>query len=182
MAKGFFRLFVVLACVSWIGAGVLTYIETNEDRWRLDGHLSPHLRGDFSHFRPTELDWPVYAASPAFLAIPLSEREEMARVFYEEHISLWEPFFHLDRLKAWILESSQYSLQEAPITKSNWNGFEVSFRDFKPVGILNSPRASYVFLNSNTLLIAAFSTVALSLIIAFLFFTLRWVVRGFRKG
>lgn len=182
MAKGIFRLAVVLIVVSWIGAAIMTYLEIDKDRWRLDGHMSPYLRGDFSQFRPTQLDWPVYAATPEFLSLPLSEREAKALNFYEENIELWEPYFHLSRLKAWILESSQYSIQEAPIKTMNWDGFEVSFRDFKPVGILNSPKGSYVFFNSNTLLIAIFVAMGLALILAIVFFTSRWVFRGFRQS
>jgi hypothetical protein len=168
--------------LSWIGAAIVTFLDIAEDRWQFDRHFSPYLRGELSDYPPTELSWPVYAARPEFLSLSLPERKQEAKNFYRLNIDHWEPIWQLAPLKKWIVESSQYSLQDAPVRTFDSERGGVNYREFDLPGISNQPNMFYVAFDSNTLSIALFLWISLTSIIAVVFFVSRWVIRGFKRS
>ena len=179
MLKGIFRLAVVLTVLSWIGATVFLFYHLQSDVWRFKQHFSPHLRGKHSDTPPLESSWPVYAAREEFISLSPEEKRAKAEDFYNLYIKHWESLYRLEALRKWILETSQHTVEQARIVKGGWNGIVVSYRSFRPPGILVSPRLSYLF-SSTTIGIALISAITANIMAVIILLTGRWVWRGFR--
>ena len=180
MLKGIFRLAVVLTILSWIGTIGFHYYHLRSDEWRFYKHISPHLRGKYSDRLPTELDWPVYAAGEEFISLPPEERRAKAEDFYNSYIKGWESFYRLEGLREWIVETSQHTVEQARIVKGGWSGMEVSYRSFRPSGILVVPRLSYLLFGSTPLVIALIAALSANILAVIVIIAGRWVWLGFR--
>lgn len=184
MIKGFIRLAVVAALLTWIVTAVIIWKDADKDTWRLKKHISPYLRGEMSDTVPSSLSWPVFAATPEFLALSDSEKVDTASDFYERNVRHveWRHFVgHDDAFKKWFLATAILSLNDAPLEYFNDEYGKVAFRHFKIPTITITPRMSYVLFSKHALVT---STILASMVIVLLILTIllaRWVYNGFIK-
>ncbi len=184
MITGFVRLGIVVVLLVWMGTAIYQWWVLDDDIWRVEGHISPFLRGDMSDFMPSPTDWPVYAATPDFLALSENERVREAAKFFEAHVSFWEYAYflgHNDALKQWMISTARLGTDEAPVQYWRVESLEIPYRQFNPPGIAIAPRLRYVFFNETVVALTALISTAILIVLILATVVIRWVYRGFAK-
>jgi hypothetical protein len=152
MINGFIRLGVIALTVTWIAAAYLQWQSLERDIWLVEQHISPHLNENIL----SKNGWPVSAADPTFLALPVDKRIRIATDFYDKHVRSLETHYSVGRLEQWMVETAQLSLEEAPIgqLRTEYSDYYVLYRKFDPPGTLVTPKLSYVAFSESVLLFA----------------------------
>lgn len=185
MIKGFFRLAVVATFLIWIVTAVMVWRETDKGIWRVERNISPYLRGVMSTSLPSDDSWPVFAATPKFLALSDSEKVNAASDLYEQHVRYLERWYFVgndDALKKWFLATARLSLNDAPIRYFPYDyQLDIAYRGFYIPGINIAPRMSYVLFSKHVL--TTTTIIAGSFVFLLIPATLlvRWVYSGFAK-
>lgn len=180
MIKGFIRLGIAVALLTWIGAAVFQWRHVESDKWLIEGHVSLYLRGPMSALPPTDTFWPAYAANPSFLALSERERVKVASNFYERKVRPLEELYfvgHADTFKNWFISTARLDVNEAPVR--HFDG--VAYRQFDIPRIWIAPRISYVLFGENVLLLTAIIFGAVMILIIASTLAVRWIYYGFVK-
>ena len=125
--------------------------------------------------------------TPDFLALSENERVQEASDFYKKHVRRWEFKYVLgdeNGLKQWMIATARLGTDEAPVNHwlTEWSGgLEIPYRPFEVTGIVFKPRLDYILFNENALLITAFISLAIWIVIILATLVIRWVYRGFAK-
>ena len=168
--------------LTWVGLGVVEWRDLAPGVWVVEQHISPYLRGKLSSIPPTDDSWPVFAATPAFLALSKDERKIVAKRFFEKNIRPLEKSYFFGGpglFEGWVVRTSQMGPSEAPIEYFIGGERRIPYRKFDPPPISVQPRLSYVFFNREVLFltgIISFGAIVVMIVSAIL---IRWIYRGF---
>ena len=181
--RGFFRIFIVLYLIVWLGCSVYLLISNADDLWLIRRHVSPWFANPAL---PTEDDWCFIMASKQFLLLSDDEKRRLAEAFFDREIEPLAKVFLYDvpKFREWFSDTSVLTLEEAPL--KSWkvlsNGsFGESGLWYRELPDMPNYRLWRYFLNFEVLAISFVLSAVVLIPILLVFLAIRWVVKGFRQ-